>query len=297
MMQNSLLVIGSKGQLGWELESQGADFGFSIIGIDVDKLDITDSAAVEATLKHMDVSVVINAAAYTAVDKAEAEPDLAFAVNREGPHNLAAACHQRSIPLIHISTDYVFNGHKRKPYEEENAPSPIGIYAQSKAQGEEAIQKQCEKHIIIRTAWLYGAHGNNFVKTMLRLGRERKELKVVNDQMGCPTSAEDLAAFILAICSQLHKRKDFNPWGIYHYCGQGETTWFGFAKKIFELASAYETLRIQRLIPITTAEYPTPAARPANSVLSCEKIERTFGVERRPWEKSLATMLERLYSD
>ena len=295
MMQNSLLVIGSKGQLGWELERQGSDFEFNIIGIDVDELDITDSAAVETTLKNMNLSLVINAAAYTAVDKAEAEPDLAFAVNREGPHHLAAACHQKSIPLIHISTDYVFNGHKQNPYEEEDTPSPIGIYARSKAQGERAIEKQTEKHIILRTAWLYGVHGNNFVKTMLRLGRERKELKVVNDQKGCPTSAEDLASSILAICRQLNEREDFSPWGIYHYCGQGETTWFGFAQKIFELASAYETLHIQKRLPITTAEYPTPVARPANSVLNCEKIERTFGIERRPWEKSLAATLKRLY--
>lgn len=296
MKENRILVIGSNGQLGRELVSQGSDFGVKIIGIDINELDIRNYVDVEKYLNKLEFSLVVNAAAYTAVDLAESEPDIAFAVNVDGPCNLAIVCNKKSIPLIHISTDYVFDGLKKDAYVEEDPISPVGIYAQSKAQGEQAIAERTEKYIIIRTAWLYSVHGNNFVKTMLRLAREKNELKVVNDQFGCPTSAEDLAAIILEICNQIHGRSDLDVWEIYHYCGMGKTTWYGFAHKIFEIASAYENLGMINLKPITTEEYPTTVLRPVNSVLNCTRIEQTFGIRRKSWQDSLASTLQKLYS-
>ncbi|MGV7223926.1 MAG: dTDP-4-dehydrorhamnose reductase [Nitrospinales bacterium] len=297
MYKNSILVIGAKGQLGLELVRQGQTEDCGIVGIDVDELDITNQTAVQAYFDKQIFSMVVNAAAYTAVDQAEQEPATAFAVNSEGPHNLATVCHEKSIPLVHISTDYVFDGLKAGAYDEDDALSPVGIYAQSKAEGEKRVAAATRRHIIIRTAWLYGVHGNNFVKTMLRLGRERTELKVVNDQRGCPTSAAELAAVVLTICRKVYENDDFNAWGVYHFCDMGETTWYGFAEMIFNYASRYETLAFQELIPLTTQEYPTPAQRPANSVLSCDKIQGVFGVQRKPWEENLEDMLKRLYGE
>ena len=294
---NRILVTGSKGQLGGELLQQGRRFGFDVVGIDIEELDITNIKAVETYFDKVDASVVINAAAYTAVDQAESEPELAFAVNKQGPANLATLCNYHGIPLIHISTDYVFDGTKNKAYEESDPVSPVGAYSHSKAQGEKEIIKQATKYIIIRTAWLYGVQGNNFVNTMLRLGRERKELKVVNDQKGCPTYAQDLAAAVLSICQQLQPGEETALWGIYHYCGKGDTTWYEFARKVFEVASKYEEMAIHSVLPISTNEYPTPAVRPANSVLDCKKIEKVFGLKRKPWEESLESMLKRLYTE
>ena len=292
-----ILVTGSKGQLGRELQHQGRTFGFDIIGIDIEELDITNIEAVETYFEKIEVSAVINTAAYTAVDQAESELELTFAVNKDGAANLAILCNHHSIPLIHVSTDFVFDGSKKGAYMETDPVSPIGVYACSKAQGEKEVIKQATKYIIIRTAWLYGVHGNNFVNTMLRLGREKSELKVVNDQTGCPTYAQDLAAGILGICRQLIVREAAAPWGVYHYCGKGHTTWYGFAKKVFALAWTYEEMAVKSVWPISTREYPTPAVRPGNSVLDCRKIERVFGLERKPWEESLESMLKRLYME
>ena len=297
MKKNSILVIGAKGQLGRELVSQGEKLKGGVIGIDIDELDITQQTAVRDYFKEQTFSVVVNAAAYTAVDQAEKDAATAFAVNSEGPQNLATICHEKSIPFIHISTDYVFDGLKPGAYSEEDQLSPVGVYAQSKAEGEKRVAAATRRYIIIRTAWLYGVHGNNFVKTMLRLGRERTALRVVDDQYGCPTNAAELAAAILTICRKIHENDNFDAWGIYHYCDEGETTWYGFAVMIFKMASSYETLAIQNLIPITTQEYPTPVKRPPNSVLSCDKIQRIFGIQRKPWEENLGDMLERLYRE
>ena len=295
LKKNSILVIGDKGQLGWELIRQAESFDGRVVGVDIEELDITDQLAVQAYLNQQMFSAVINAAAYTAVDKAEKEPEIAFSVNRDGPRNLALACNEKSIPLVHVSTDYVFDGYKSGPYGEDDLPSPIGIYAHSKAEGEQWVAKAARRHMIVRTAWLYGVHANNFVKTMLRLGREKTELRVVNDQYGCPTSAAALAAAILTICRNIFTADDFNAWGVYHYCDAGETTWYEFARKIFDIAAGYETLSLQKLVPITTKEYPTPAKRPPNSVLSCDKIQRIFNIQRKPWEENLAEVMQRLY--
>ena len=297
MKNKRILIIGAKGQLGRELDSQGENLKGDVIGIDVDELDIANQSAVQAYFQKQKLSVVVNAAAYTAVDHAEKESSTAFAVNSEGPHNLAMLCHEKSIPLVHISTDYVFDGLKHGAYREDDTPSPVGVYAQSKAEGELCVAKATRQYIIIRTAWLYGVHGNNFVKTMLRLGRERTALKVVNDQHGSPTNAAELAAAILTICQKIHGSDNFDAWGVYHFCDKGETTWYGFAEKIFNIASRHEKLALQELIPITTQEYVTPVKRPPNSVLSCDKIQRTFGIKRKPWEKSLEEMMKRLYGE
>ena len=289
-------MTGSKGQLGRELQEQGRVFAFDIIGIDIAELDITSIKAVETYFEGLDVCAVINAAAYTAVDKAESEPETAFAVNEKGPANLAFVCDGHGIPLIHISTDYVFDGTKNGPYKESDPVSPKGVYAQSKAAGEKEVIKRATHCIVVRTAWLYGVYGDNFVKTMLKLAREKRDIRVVSDQKGCPTYAKDLAGAVLNICRQLQSNQMRDPWGVYHYCGKGETNWYAFAEKAIALAEKYEKMVVRNLTPIPTEEYPTPAPRPGNSVLNCQKIEKVFGLKRNPWEKDLESMLERLYT-
>jgi dTDP-4-dehydrorhamnose reductase len=237
---------------------------------------------------------VINAAAYTAVDLAETEKKQAFEVNRDGPANLAGFCADAGIPLVHISTDYVFDGSKAGAYREDDPVAPIGVYGQSKAAGEAEVRRKIPEHLIVRTAWLYGVHGHNFVKTMLRLGREKKTLRVVDDQTGCPTYAADLARAILSMADHILAGKK-TPWGTYHYCGAGSVTWCGFAQAIFKIAAKHEAFAAPSVIPITSAEYPTPVKRPANSVLDCSKIAKQFGIQPRPWIDGLADMLEALY--
>jgi len=289
-----ILIIGSNGQLGWELCQRGKPHGFDIIPLDIPEFDITDPGAVKKSINQPGVSLVVNAAAYTAVDKAESEPKKAFAINCDGPADLAASCNEAGIPLVHISTDYVFDGTREQPYLETDPLSPLGVYGKSKAQGETIVRSLLTDHIIIRTAWLYGIHGNNFVKTMLALGKEKETLRVVADQYGCPTSAADLAEAILTIAEQIKERPDI-PWGTYHYCGKGKTTWHGFAEKIFELAKQYNLFSIKKVIPVTTAEYPTPAKRPLNSVMDCSMLTKNFGILPAPWQESLERMLRQLY--
>ena len=193
-----------------------------------------------------------------------------------------------------MSTDYVFDGTKPGAYIEEDPVAPLGVYGQSKAAGEAEVRQRLEEHIIVRTAWLCGIHGNNFVKTMLKFGRKKHTLQVVSDQVGCPTFASDLAEAILEVVRQVEKNESIK-WGTYHYCGAGKTTWHGFATAIFDIAAQYEKLLVKNVVPISTAEYPTPVKRPANSVLDCTKIERYFGIRPRPWRESLATMIKQLY--
>jgi len=295
-MNMSLLIIGSNGQLGQELGRQGQEQGFDILPLDLPEFDITDVSELQEVVGRSGASLIINASAYTAVDKAESEPGMAFAVNRDGPAHLAALCHERGIPLIHVSTDYVFDGTKKGPYRETDPVSPLGVYGRSKEEGERAVRDHLDKHLIIRTAWLYGIHGNNFVKTMLRLGRERETVQVVADQYGCPTNAADLAEAILHIAFHMAEKRTI-AWGTYHYCGRGVTTWHGFAEAIFDEAKRYGSFKVKRVAPITTEEYPTPAKRPANSALDCSLIEEQFGISTRPWQESLAVMIPLLLSD
>jgi dTDP-4-dehydrorhamnose reductase len=290
-----ILLTGANGQVGWELSNRGRQRGLEILALDRSALDIKDPSSVEKEVSQPGVFLVVNAAAYTAVDQAELEPELAFSVNRDGPAYLASACAKAGIPLIHISTDFVFDGEKRGPYHETDQVSPLNVYGKSKAAGEIAVRERLQEHIILRTAWVYGVHGNNFVKTMLRLGREREVVHVVDDQYGCPTYAADLAETILKIAAQFLDDGQVQ-WGTYHYCGKGVTSWFGFAEAIFSVAAEYVALRVRQVEPISTAQYPTAARRPANSVLDCSLVERSFGIVPKPWDESLARMLEQVLS-
>ena len=288
-----ITVIGVNGQLGWALNRQGKQLGLDVVAVDLPDFNITDQAAVNTLVTQAHADVIINAAAYTAVDRAESEAQLAFAINRDGPAYLAAACADNGIALIHVSTDYVFDGTQKEPYVETDPVSPIGVYGRSKAAGEKEVRKLLPAHIIVRTAWLYGVHGNNFVKTMLRLGREQEIIRVVCDQFGCPTNAADLADAILLIAGRIAAGREIK-WGTYHYCGDGATSWHGFAEAIFSLVGRQDTLRVKKIEPITTAEFPTPAKRPANSVLNCDLIKNHFGVHPRAWKESLVETLHKI---
>jgi len=233
---------------------------------------------------------VINAAAYTAVDRAESEVEAAFAVNRDGPANLARACERAGISLIHISTDYVFDGSKQGAYVEGDPVSPLGVYGESKLAGEEAVRTLCPKHLILRTSWVFSAHGNNFVKTMLRLGAEREELGVVADQFGKPTSAAEIARLILDTLPDTEGK-----WGTYHLAQPDAVSWHGFAEAIFDAAKRQGiVMKVEQVQPISTADYPTPARRPANSELDCRLLKSVFGVTIRGWRESLAEVIGEL---
>ncbi len=259
-----LLIIGSKGQLGSELVIECKRNDFSFLALDLPEFNITDPSQVKKTLADFKPSIVINASAYTNVDMAETEPEIAYTVNSDGPANLAVSCDKNRIPIIHISTDYVFDGSKGQPYAESDPVSPLGIYGKSKEKGESKLRSILKQHIILRTSWLYSAYGNNFVKTMLKLGKEKEIIKVVSDQYGCPTCAADLAEAVVDISKQITQNFKI-AWGTYHYCGLGITTWHEFAKAIFEIASQYQNYKVSSVEAITTAQYPTKTKRPAFS--------------------------------
>jgi len=285
-----LLVIGAKGQVGRELMGQGQDHGFSMDGLDIEDLDITDALAVVMAIRKHGPGIVINAAAYTAVDQAETDSSGIFAVNCNGVANLARSCAEGDIPLIHISTDYVFDGESATPYQESDTPNPLNIYGKSKLAGEQEVRHLCRKYVILRTSWLFSSHGQNFVKTMLRLGENHETLHVINDQLGCPTPAEDLADVILRmsryICSGAN-----SVWGTYHYCGAGAVSWYGFAEEIFACARQYHPVVLKELFPITTEDYPLPAKRPAYSVLNCQQIRQVFGIKQLDWRTGLRKVI------
>ena len=288
-----ILVIGSKGQLGHELLIQGNNSGYEILPADLPDIDITDKTQVKHRLEKYRPSFIVNAAAYTNVDKAETEQNLAFVVNRDGPANLAEICARFKVPLIHISTDFIFDGKKSSPYIESDPAAPLSIYGKSKEQGENEVRSRLKKHIILRTAWLYGVHGQNFVKTMLKLGKEKEVISVVADQFGSPTSAADLAEATLNIISKIKHSSDIK-WGTYHYCGHGITTWHKFAEEILNLASQYISIKTTNVKPISTAEYPTKAIRPPFSALDCGLIKMNFGIILKPWQDSLKTVIRQL---
>jgi dTDP-4-dehydrorhamnose reductase len=287
-----LLVLGGGGQVGHELCRLAWPAGYSIAAFGRDGVDVTQREAVFVAVARERPDIVINAAAYTAVDRAETERDIAWASNCTGPANLAAACHEAAIPLIHLSTDYVFDGSKVGAYREDDPVKPLGVYGESKEAGDRAVRAALAHHVILRTAWVYSAHGHNFVKTMLRLGAERPVLRVVADQIGSPTSAADIAAAIGAVVARLASGN--TSWGTYHFAGGGAVTWHGFAEAIFELAAPWRGPP-PLVEAITTADYPTPARRPANSVLDCSQIGEAFGIVPRPWREALAEVIGELY--
>jgi dTDP-4-dehydrorhamnose reductase len=290
-----VLITGADGQLGQELVRLGRRLDFEVYGLNHQQLDITDEHQILRIFERISPSVVINSAAYTRVDQAENESDLAYAVNKDGPAYLARHCANNHLALIHISTDYVFDGSKGRPYLESDPVAPLGVYGRSKAEGEAAIRSILADHLIIRTSWLYGVYGNNFVKTILKLAAAKASLQVVADQFGSPTSAADLAKAILAITGKISANEKFD-WGTYHYCCKGITTWHGLAKKIIDLASPHAALQARQVEAITTAEWPTPAKRPPYSVLDCSRIKSQFGIEPEPWQQSLKHTIDRIFA-
>lgn len=287
-----ILLTGAGGQVGTEV-ARRAPAGFEVVALPRAELDITNAAQVEAVCLAQQPALIVNAAAYTAVDQAEKEPELAGLINRDGPAHLARF---GAAPLIHLSTDYVFNGREAAAWQEGDPADPLGTYGASKWAGEEQVRQVQPHHIILRVSWVFGAHGNNFVKTMMRLGREREELRIVADQEGCPTAAADIADVIYELAGR-YRDQEHLEWGTYHYCGDPAATWHGFAQEIFAQTREYEELAVQSVHPIKTEEYPLPAPRPANSVLNCEKIERTFGIRPRSWKQSLKDVVKELCSD
>ena len=286
-----ILITGAQGQVGKELAKVAAEKNFKVIAASRAELDITQRQNVEQYIVQTQPDIVINAAAHTAVDKAETEKDLAFAINYDGASNIALSCEKQNIPLLHISTDYVFDGTNSKAYIETDTVSPLGIYGESKWQGEEAIRQTLNEHLILRVAWVFGAQGNNFVKTMLRLGKDRDELNVVADQFGGPSPAKDIAQTLINLVEQYQENKTLT-WGTYHYCGKEKTTWYDFATEIFNQAFKLGMLSKQvKVNPITTAEYPTAAKRPENSMLDCSKIKTTFGIDTPDWKEALQQVL------
>lgn len=289
-----ILVCGAGGQVGHELVDRAKQYGLEALGMTRDQLDITNAAQVADLVSRAKPGIIINAAAYTHVDNAETHSDQAYAVNRDGAARLAEAARQASIPLLHISTDYVFSGEAQTPYCETDEVAPTGVYGASKLAGEAAIESAMDQHLILRTSWVYGTHGHNFVKTMLRLGAQRDSLSVVADQFGCPTQAGSIADVLLHL-AQRYERDGTLAWGLYHYTGRSSCTWFDFAVEVFRQAEAKGMLPKQpQVSPITTAQYPTPARRPAWSVLDCSKFETTFGIETLDWHDELSVVLDGL---
>lgn len=262
-----VLVTGANGMLGRDLCPALEKEGLQVIKTDIDNLDITDFIQVNDSLKKNAPDVVIHCAAYTNVDKAEEEPETAFKINACGTENLAKVCAELDIPIIYISTDYVFDGENKEPYKPDNKTNPVGVYGKTKLYGEESVKKYCKKFYIARTSWLYGKHGKNFIETMIFLASKNTEIKVVDDQIGCPTWTMELVNGILKLV------KDDFPYGIYHLCGSGQTSWYGLTKEIFKLTDI-DT----KVIPCATAEFPRPAKRPKYSVMDNNGICRDWKV-------------------
>jgi len=286
-----ILVTGSEGQVGTEIKKLAVQKQINIIATTKKELDITKLNNIEDVIIKSRPAIIINAAAYTAVDKAEEEIDKTFLINSDGTANLAQVCRNAGIPLLHISTDYVFDGTKKESYKETDTPSPESIYGKSKLYGEEAIRSTLDKHIILRTSWVFSSRGQNFPKTMLRLANERNILNIVDDQFGAPTWAGDIANVMLDIANN-HIKKQKTNWGVYHYTGMPNTNWFEFANKIIE--QAIKT-GIQKKAPninaISSKEYPTAAKRPMNSVMDCKKIQEEFGIAQADWNIGLNRVL------
>lgn len=293
-----ILLTGKNGQVGWELQRALASFG-DIVALDADEMDLADPAAIRRTVREIGPDLIINPAAYTAVDKAESEPDLALAVNGTAPGILAEEAQRLGAVLVHYSTDYVFDGNKAQPYVEDDAPNPQSVYGRTKLLGDLAVRASGCKHLILRTSWVYGVHGGNFVKTMLRLAKERAELRIVADQFGAPTWARDIANSTASALDFWQQRNwDDGLSGIYHLTAGGRTNWHQFAQEIVRLARQYDPALATKALEIhaiATHEYPLPAKRPANSVLSNDKIMQSFGITQPAWQDSLAECMRLLY--
>lgn len=288
-----ILVFGSGGQLGQELIEFARAGNVLLTGLTRAQADVADPAQVARAVAEIRPTVVLNASAYTKVDRAETEEAAAFQANATGPETLAKACAAASLPLIHVSTDYVFDGSRSGAYRESDPVAPLGVYGRSKLAGEEAIRRHLPQHVIVRTSWVYGIYGANFLKTILRLAGERDELRIVADQRGCSTSTADLAPALLAAARALGEGRAV--FGTYHFAGTGVTTWHGFASRIVEAQRPF-TGRSPSVVPIRTEEYPTPARRPANSELDSGRFGQTFGYAARPWPSAVGAAVTQLLS-
>jgi dTDP-4-dehydrorhamnose reductase len=281
-----ILLIGKRGQVAWELQRTLAPMA-QMTCWGSTELDLSAADTIRQRVRETRPQVVVNAGGYTAVDKAESEPDLALKINGVAPGVLAEECKRLDALLVHYSTDYIFDGAKREPYLESDLPNPLGVYGRSKLAGEQAIQAVGGAHLIFRLCWVYGARGQNFMLRMFRLAREREKLHVVNDQVGCPTWSRMIAEATTLALKQAIATRDFAAHtGTYHLAASGQTSWHGFARAIVGLMGGAER-KVKIIEEITTAEYPTPACRPAYSVLNCEKLRRTFGLQLPHWEESL----------
>jgi dTDP-4-dehydrorhamnose reductase len=296
MRNTKILVFGRIGQVGWELRHKLACLG-QVTAIEYPEIDFSKPDSIRTAVRAAKPAVILNAAAYTAVDKAETDPELATAINATAPGVIAEEAKRLGSILVHYSTDYVFDGTKQDPYVETDAPNPINVYGKTKLAGDQAIQAVGGDYLILRTSWVYGARGSNFLLTMLRLAQERPELRIVDDQIGAPTSSECIAQATANVLAQLlapSGRGLDGRSGIYNLTSTGETTWFGFAKALLTKSSGTFGFMVPNLIPIKTSEFPRPANRPANSRLSCQRLEQTFGVTLPHWEDALSLVLETL---
>jgi dTDP-4-dehydrorhamnose reductase len=289
-----IVVTGRQGQIARALFEADTALGVEVTIVGRPKLDLAEPETIEPALRAASPGVVVNAAAYTAVDQAESEPEIAAKINKDGAGAVAAAATALGAPIVHLSTDYVFDGAKTSAYVEDDPVAPASAYGASKLAGEQAVAAANCDHLILRTSWVYAPYGKNFVRTMLALAETREEVRVVADQRGCPTYAPDIAQAIIRIAQNLLKdRSDPRIRGIFHLAGSGETTWAGLADAIFEYLAG-RSRRRPILTPITSAEYPTPARRPANSRLNCVKLASIHGIELPHWQESLTTCLKRL---
>ena len=279
-----LLILGTQGQVGRALVASASANGVPYRAFSRTQCDITQPLAVERALEG--ARVVVNCAAYTAVDRAESDMEAAYAVNAIGPENVAAACAKLGIPMIHLSTDYVFDGQQARPWVEDDQPNPLSVYGRSKLAGELAIRARLEKHIILRTSWVFSADGENFVKAMLRLSRNSSQLRIVDDQVGAPTAADDIAAAIVQVVTATNKY-GFRAWGTYHFGGTPTVSWYEFARAILDGHRAAIT-------PIATKDSPRPARRPMNSALDCSRILQVFGIRQPDWRPALAKVRDEL---
>jgi dTDP-4-dehydrorhamnose reductase len=282
-----VVITGAGGMTGSELVRQANERSWDVIALTRADLDITDADAVEGIIGHARPDVIINSAAFTAVDAAESDAETAMAVNAAGAQNIARSAKINGAQVLHISTDYVFDGESTKPYLPDDRPAPINVYGESKLAGEIAVREACPEHVIVRTSWVYSHEGKNFVRTMLRAGEEKPELRVVNDQRGCPTSSQDLAQALLC-AANLMMRSYIS--GTYHFCNAGTATWFEFANAIFDERESPSP----RVVPVSTSEFPTAARRPRWSVLDTGSFQLAFGVEPRPWRDALKDTMERI---
>lgn len=286
-----VLQIGRTGQVATEFALAAGKAGMALTVLSRPELDLEDPDAVRRVISAHEFDVLVNCAAYTAVDQAETDQDTAQRVNADSVEAMGAAAAEQGAAIIHLSTDYVFDGAAERAYLETDATAPLGVYGRTKLDGERRLARVAPRHVIVRTAWVYASHGKNFVKTMLRIGRERDVLTIVDDQHGSPTSAADIASALVVIAAKVADVPQGAPdFGVFHFCGGGQTTWRGFADEIFAQARdwPYPTPEVR---PINTEDFPTPAKRPANSVLDTTLIQSVFGIEIRPWQQSLADVM------